>query len=225
MIYPASILWPHHVLWQAARHFMDFKQAGSSHKLAQHIRYWFYFCFLVVIWQTKTNATITRATAMSSVPCPVTSQLQALGIKLKGSKSKGATSPYGMCWKSGSLLHLCGHRPQREDGTLMMGTLGETLLLEDGYEAAELCAIQILNTLELELKGDWSKLVRIVKIVGFVSSANGFEEQSNVVDGACDLFTKVLGDRGGHVRSAVGLTKLPEGVAAEIECTVEIKQD
>jgi enamine deaminase RidA (YjgF/YER057c/UK114 family) len=160
---------------------------------------------------------------MTDAACPVTAKLKELGITLKDSPKP--TANYSMCVKSGTLLHLCGHNPQRDDGSLVKGTLGNDLSVEEGYEAARLCAVQILNTLAIELKGDWSKLVQIVKVVGFVHSADHFEQQPSVVNGASDLFGEVFGPRGVHARSAVGLNALPWGIATEVECIVEIKED
>jgi enamine deaminase RidA (YjgF/YER057c/UK114 family) len=160
---------------------------------------------------------------MPSLSSPdVVAKLQALGIQFQ--EIPKPTANYCMCVRSGNLLHLCGHNPTREDGTLVKGTFGKNLSVEEGYEAAKLCGIQLLNTISNELQGDWSRLVRIVKVVGFVHCTDDFEQQPNVINGASDLFVEVLGrPQGVHARSAVGMNALPWGIATEVECIVEIR--
>jgi len=107
--------------------------------------------------------------------------------------------------------------------TMVKGTLGKDLTIEQGYQAAEACGIQILATLHSYLNGDWSKVKQIVKIVGFVACTDDFEDQPSVVNGVSDLMVKVFGpDIGRHARSAVGTNALPLNIATEIECIVEI---
>lgn len=169
----------------------------------------------------------------SSSDNDVAAKLQELGIVFQ--KIPKPTANYCMSVRSGQHLHLCGHNPQRADGTLVKGKLGgagaegdggvhhPALSVEEGYEAARLCAIQLLNTISNELQGDWSKLVRVVKVVGFVNTTANFEDQPAVINGASDLFVQVLGPtRGLHARSAVGMNSLPFGIAVEVECIVEI---
>ena len=150
----------------------------------------------------------------------VAAKLDELGIVLK--EVPQPTANYCMSVRSGRHLHLCGHNPQRTDGTLVKGKLGKNLSVDEGYVAAKLCAIQLLNTISNELQGDWSKLVRIVKVVGFVNCTADFEQQPAVINGASDLFVEILGARGVHARSAVGMNALPWGIATEVECIVEI---
>jgi len=151
----------------------------------------------------------------------VASRLQKLGIKLLQPPSPKGN--YVLCVRSGNLLHLCGHVPQKEDGTLIRGTLGKDLTVEEGYASARQCAINILSTLSHELSGDWTLLVRVVKIVGFVNCTNEFDQQPAVINGASDLLVEVLGDAGVHARSAVGSNALPLGIATEVECIVEVR--
>ena len=155
----------------------------------------------------------------------ITAKLNELGIAFQ--EVPKPTANYCMSVKSGNLLHLCGHNPQRNDGnkTLVKGKLGKDVSVEEGYTAARLCAIQLLNTIYHELKGDWSKLIRIVKLVGFVNCTADFEQQPAVINGASDLLVEVLGPtRGMHARSAVGMNSLPFGIATEVECIVEIAE-
>jgi enamine deaminase RidA (YjgF/YER057c/UK114 family) len=151
----------------------------------------------------------------------VNQRLQDLGITL----SKGAQTPtanYVACVKCGNLLYISGHNPLRENGTLLEGRLGDDLTVEQGYEAARLCAVQILSTLHQELRGDWSKIVRLVKLLGFVQSTAEFHQQPLVINGASDLFIQVFGEHARSARSAVGMIALPWNIATEVECIVEL---
>lgn len=159
----------------------------------------------------------------SAMSSSVNEKLAAMGIVLKDPPAPKGN--YVSSVKTGNLLFLCGHLPQKEDGTLITGTLGEDLTVEEGYESAKYCAINILTTLKKELDGDWSRLVRVVKVVGFVNSASDFTQQPAVINGASDLFGAIFEDRGVHARSAVGSNVLPLGVATEVECIVEISLD
>ena len=121
---------------------------------------------------------------------------------------------------------MCGHNPYRPDGSLVKGKLGDNLSVAQGYDAAKFCAISILATLEQALGGDWSKLVRIVKLVGFCNSTADFTDHPSVINGASDLLVALLGpDVGSHARSAVGMMSLPFGIAVEVECIVQVKGD
>lgn len=156
---------------------------------------------------------------MSSVP----EKLKSMGITL--SEPPSPKGNYVSCVQSGNLLHVCGHIPTKEDGSLIVGRLGEDMTVDEGYASAKSCAINILATLSKELDGDWSRVVRIVKVVGFVNCANDFQQQPAVINGASDLFGEVFGPEiGRHARSAVGSNSLPLGIATEVECIVEIKE-
>jgi len=126
--------------------------------------------------------------------------------------------------RSGNLLHLCGHIPTTSTGELIQGKLGKDLTVEQGYESAKACAINILGTLSKELgEGNLDKIRRVVKVVGFVNCTNDFTQQPSVINGASDLFGSVFGTlRGQHARSAVGTNSLPLNIATEVECIVEL---
>jgi enamine deaminase RidA (YjgF/YER057c/UK114 family) len=153
---------------------------------------------------------------------PVNVKLRELGIVLKDPPAPKGN--YVAAVRTGNLIHICGHIPQKEDGTLHTGTLGKELTVEDGYESAKACATNILATISKYLNGDWSKLVQVVKVVGFVQCTPEFEQQPAVINGASDFFVQVLGKNVGmHARSAVGTNALPLNIATEVECIVEIK--
>ncbi|NDV02870.1 RidA family protein [Pseudoroseicyclus tamaricis] len=124
--------------------------------------------------------------------------------------------------QSGSMLYVSGQISSGTGGPIL-GKLGETMASEEGAKAAETCALALLAQVKAALGGDLSRLVRVVKLTGFVASAPGFHEQPKVVNGASDLLVALLGDAGRHARSAVGVAELPLGVAVEIEGIFEVR--
>ncbi len=97
------------------------------------------------------------------------------------------------------------------------------MTVEDGAAAARACAISLLAQVKAACGGDLDRLVRVVKLVGFVNSAPDFTDQPKVVNGASDFMVAALGDAGRHARSAVGVASLPFGVAVEVEGIFQIR--
>ena len=102
-----------------------------------------------------------------------------------------------------------------------IGKLGRDLDIDAGYQAARLVMLNCLASVKAET-GDLDKITRIVKVLGMVNSAPGFEQQPAVINGASDLLIEIFGDRGRHARSAVGMAELPFGISVEIEMVVEV---
>ena len=104
------------------------------------------------------------------------------------------------------------------------GKVGIDLDMETAQEAAQQCALNILTQVRDAVDGDWSRVVRCVKLGGFVNSAPDFEDQSIVINAASDLMVAILGEeKGKHARFAVGAPSLPAGFAVEIDAIFEIK--
>ena len=116
----------------------------------------------------------------------------------------------GLAWVSGQL-------PWRDGALAASGRLGESVTVEQAQEAARCCVLQGLAVLRQALGGDLSRVKRVVKLVGFVASAPGFQEQPRVVDAASELLQAIMGPAGRHARSAVGVAALPRGAAIEVE--------
>jgi enamine deaminase RidA (YjgF/YER057c/UK114 family) len=111
----------------------------------------------------------------------------------------------------------------RENGELRYcGKVGQTVDLATAVQAARLSAMACLDALEREL-GSLEKIVRVLKITGFVSSADDFIQQGKVIDGASALLTERLGEAGKHARSAVGVAQLPHGASVEVEMIVAVR--
>lgn len=143
-------------------------------------------------------------------------RLQNLGLNL--SPVRPAVGHYVSHVKVGNLIFTAGQGVDEYHGKL-----GRDFGIEEGYQAAQQSALNLINVLKHEL-GELSKVKKIVKILGMVNCTEDFTDQPKVVDGASDLFVEVFGDIGKHARSAVGMAQLPGGTAIEIEMIVEIEE-
>ena len=123
--------------------------------------------------------------------------------------------------RSGNVMWMAGVGSRRADGSRITGKLGQDLTVEQGYEAARWCALNLLSRMKAEL-GDLDRVSRILKVVGMVNSAPGFTDQAQVVDGASDLFVTLYGDAGRHARSAPGMAALPGDTAVIVDCVIEV---
>ena len=125
--------------------------------------------------------------------------------------------------RSGKIMWMAGVGSRRADGSRISGKLGDDLTVEQGYEAARWCALNLLARIKVEL-GDLDRVTGILKVFGMVNSSPDFEEQAKVVDGASDLFVELFGDAGRHSRSAPGMAVLPRNTAVIIDCVIEIAE-
>jgi enamine deaminase RidA (YjgF/YER057c/UK114 family) len=148
----------------------------------------------------------------------IEANLKDLGITLPRAAAPAAN--YVPWVISGNLLFVAGQLPMEAGQIAVTGTLGAGVTLEVGQRAARLCAVNIIAQAKAAL-GDLDRVKRIVRLGGFVASANGFTDQSKVVNGASDLMVAVFGDAGRHARAAVGVNVLPLGAAVEIDAIIE----
>lgn len=148
------------------------------------------------------------------------SRLADLGVTLPEAPAPAANYvPYVI---SGDLVFVSG-QVSMADGALLIGKLGADMETEAGAAAARSCAIGLLAQVKAACGGDLDRLVRVVKLTGFVNSTAEFGDQPKVVNGASDFLVEALGDAGRHARSAVSAASLPFGVAVEIEGIFEIR--
>ena len=125
--------------------------------------------------------------------------------------------------RSGNILFVSGMIPKIA-GQLSSpkGKVGRDLTSQEGYDAARLCVLNALAAAKTEL-GGLDRISRVIKVVGYVASAEGFADQPLVINGASDLLVDVFGDKGKHARVSVGVAELPGNVPVEVEVTFEVK--
>ncbi len=153
----------------------------------------------------------------------IEAKLAELGVTLPdmgaAPQAKGNYLPFVTV---GEMVYVSGQISQNDDG-LVTGVLGDDFSIEQGVEAAKLCAIALLTQLKIACDGDIDRLVRVVKLTGFVNSTPDFIQQPQVINGASDFLVAALGDKGRHARAAVSAASLPLGVAVEIEAIFQIR--
>lgn len=148
----------------------------------------------------------------------IAARLAELGIELpEPPKPVASYVPYVI---SGKLIFVSGQVPMTADGLQYRGVVGGDFDIEEGQQAARLCAINIIAQVADALDGDLDRVTRIVRLGGFVRCAADFGQQPQVVNGASDLMLDVFGDAGRHARAAVGVNALPAGVAVEVDAVV-----
>ncbi|MFT3986499.1 RidA family protein [Aestuariivirga sp.] len=124
--------------------------------------------------------------------------------------------------KTGNLVFTAGQVTLADGKFHYLGKVGGEISADDANAAARLCAINILSQIREACGGDLDRVVRIVKLVGFVNAVPEFKDHPKVINGASDLMVQVFGDKGKHARSAVGSGSLPLNVAVEVEAIAEI---
>ncbi|MCM8558169.1 RidA family protein [Sphingomicrobium sediminis] len=150
----------------------------------------------------------------------ISKRLEELSIKLPAPAKPVAS--YLPAVEAGGFLHISGQISMNEDGSLIVGRLGEDYNVERGQAAARRCGIMLIAQMQAAL-GDLDRVERIVKLGGFVNCTEDFVDQPKVVNGASDLMQEVFGEAGRHARSAVGVNTLPLGVAVEVDAIVKIR--
>lgn len=122
------------------------------------------------------------------------------------------------------LVFISGQLPFQPNGTLITGSVGKDLTIAAGYEAAKLSCLQVLAQLQSCLIHQNHKLVRCLKLTGFINASNDFKNHPQVMNGASDLLVDCFGVKGQHSRAAIGCSSLPLGAAVEIEALFAVRQ-
>jgi enamine deaminase RidA (YjgF/YER057c/UK114 family) len=122
--------------------------------------------------------------------------------------------------RAGDLIFLSGQGPRRPDGTPITGKVGKDVTVEEAYEHAKLIGLGLLAAAK-QAAGDLDK-VEVLKVLGMVNAVPEFKDQPKVINGCSDLFVAVLGERGRHARSAVGMGSLPNQITVEIEAIMRV---
>jgi enamine deaminase RidA (YjgF/YER057c/UK114 family) len=145
-------------------------------------------------------------------------KLAELGLKLPAlPKPVGNYVPFK---RAGDIIYLAGQGPRSTDGGLITGKVGRDVTVEQAYEHAKLIGLGLLAAAKLAA-GDLDK-VEVLKVLGMVNAVPEFKDQPKVINGCSDLFVAVLGERGRHARSAVGMGSLPNQITVEIEAVMRV---
>ena len=151
----------------------------------------------------------------------IDARMAELGIELPAPQQPRVANirPYR---SSGDLLFVSGQIPQWEGEVRYRGKVGRDLSLDEGRAAARLSTLNLLAHARVALDGDLDRVRQFVKVGGFVSVTDDFDEVAAVVNGASELLLEIFGEAGAHARIAVGVANMPLGVAVEIEAVIEI---
>lgn len=126
--------------------------------------------------------------------------------------------------RTGNYVYTSGQLPVVDGKLPATGHIGSDVDLETGYDLARTAGLNALAAIAGVID-DLDKIVRIVKVTGFVNSADDFTQQPAVINGVSELYGEIFGDRGQHTRSAVGVNTLPLGTPVEVEVVVEVEDD
>ncbi len=147
-------------------------------------------------------------------------RLKALGVALPAPFRDEANRVRAL--RSGDHVYMSGHGPLGEGNVpLVSGKLGRDLTIAEGYDAARLTGLCCLSTLRTYL-GSLDPVTRVVRVVGFINCAPGFNTPSDVLHGFSDLMVEVFGDAGRHTRSAIGVAELYADIPIEVEALFEV---
>ena len=149
----------------------------------------------------------------------VEEHLKAIGIELP--EPVAPVANYVTFVRSGNLVHISGQISLDASGGIK-GTVGVDVDLATAQKAARICGINLLAQMKAACEGNLDRVVRVVKLGGFVQAGPDFTDIPKVINGCSDLMVEALGDKGRHARSAVGVYKLPLGFAVEVDAVVEI---
>ena len=150
----------------------------------------------------------------------VEERLSALGLTLP--QPNPPVANYVPFVRAGDLVHISG-QVSVDAGGGIRGTVGEEVDLETAKAAARLCGINLIAQMKAACDGDLDRVVRVVKLGGFVQAGANFLEIPQVVNGASDLMVEAFGDAGKHARSAVGVYRLPLGFSVEVDAVVQVR--
>jgi len=154
------------------------------------------------------------------MPGKIEQKLVQMGLTLPEAPAPAAN--YVPYVRAGDLVYVSGQISKGPEG-LIVGKLGDTMSVEQGQEAAKICALNLLAQLKAACGGDLDRLVQVVKLGGFVNATPDFGDHPAVINGASNLIGDLLGPIGAHARAAVGCVSLPFGVAVEIDGIFQVR--
>ncbi|MFK5977583.1 MAG: RidA family protein [Rhizobiaceae bacterium] len=150
----------------------------------------------------------------------ISARLKEMGIELP--EPAAPVASYVGFVRQGDLVFVSGQLPFVDGAVTCTGLHGDTVSIDDGTEAARVCAINILAQMKVACDGDIDRIVRCIRLGGFVASTPTFTDHPKVINGASDFMGEALGEKGIHARAAVGVAALPLNACVEIEATFSI---
>lgn len=158
---------------------------------------------------------------MTSTQRSPKARLVELGLVLpKVPAPRGAFKPFS---RAGSIVYLAGQICEWEGEVRFAGPVGERHDLRTAQQAAQLCALNLLASLEQALEGDLDRVIACHRMGGFVYCTPGYPDVPKVINGASDLMFELFGERGRHARTAVGVATLPAGASVEVDAIFEVR--
>lgn len=154
------------------------------------------------------------------MPGKVENKIKELGLELP--EIPEPVAEYVPAKRTRNLIFCSGQGPTKDGKAVYTGKVGAERTVEDGYEAARICALNCLAVVK-SLTGTLDKVKQVVKVRGFVNSTPEFGKQPEVVNGASELLVKIFNERGKHARSALGTSCLPRNITVELEMVVEVE--
>ncbi len=150
----------------------------------------------------------------------IAARLARIGVEIPAAAAPAANYlPYVL---HNGLLFISGQLPLAKGSLACKGIVGESVTIDEAREGARLCAINVLAQAKAALDSDLERIVRIIRITGYVASAAAFNQQHIVMNAASDLLAEALGERGKHARAAVGMAALPLGAAVEVDAIIAV---
>ncbi|MFK4823028.1 RidA family protein [Ochrobactrum quorumnocens] len=150
----------------------------------------------------------------------VSTRLNELGICLPDiTAPSGTYVPFRL---SGNTLYISGQVPRIDGIDCYLGLVGSTMDVQEAYQAARICALNILARVATALDGDLDRVSACLQVRGFVNAVPDFKDHPTVIDGASDLLVEILGEKGRHARTALGAGSLPRGFAVEVDAIFEV---
>jgi enamine deaminase RidA (YjgF/YER057c/UK114 family) len=151
----------------------------------------------------------------------IDAKLTELGLTLP--EAPKPIAAYVPSMRTGNLLFVSGQLPTKDGNLLATGPVPSATSIDAAQAAARQCVLNALAIVKASLGGDWSKLVKCVRVGAFIQSDPGFAEQAKVANGASELLQQIMGDPGRHARAAVGTNTLPLNASVEVEFLFEVK--
>lgn len=150
-------------------------------------------------------------------------RLRELGIELPRAPAPAAA--YVPWTRAGDIVYVAGQLPVYQGEMRYVGKIGKgaEYSVEEGQAAARMCGVNLIAQVANALDGDLDRVVRCVKLGGFVNATSEFRDHPKVINGASELMIQVFGDAGLHARYAVGANSLPFGVAVEIDAIFQVR--